>query len=80
MSRAALEILRRPFRAGTRVINCVAHSGLPLTNRPDDCRLCLADIKNQLALALRVNEFLNEVKDEAIAAMTTEAQTPGAET
>ena len=60
---AVSTILDEKFHAGSRVINCVAHSQLPLTKRPEDCRLCLTDLRNQLSLAIRMNEFLNDKVD-----------------
>ena len=65
-----LAILNRPFHAGSRITNCVVHASLDFDHRPDGCKLCLADIKNHLALALRINYFLNEVKDDAIRALS----------
>lgn len=59
------EALSREWHSGTRVINCVVHMGTPLVNRPKDCELCLTDLRNQFNLALRVNEFLNKVVDDA---------------
>lgn len=55
---------RNEYNQGTRVINCVVHASINLTNRPDTCKLCIQDIKNQLSLAIRVNTFLNELLDE----------------
>lgn len=59
-------VLGQPFNAGSQITNCVAHSGRPFDERPDDCKLCATDIKNHLALAIRVNEFLNEKVESAI--------------
>lgn len=52
--------------SGTKVINCVAHSTLKLTERPPDCRLCSVDIQNTMRDAIAINEWLNEWKQEAI--------------
>ena len=71
-----LAILNRSFHAGSRVTNCVVHASLDFDHRPDGCKLCLADIKNHLALALRINYFLNEVKDEAIRALSSASENP----
>jgi hypothetical protein len=63
---AALEVLERlnqelsqEFHAGTRITNCVRHSVLAWSDRPRDCLLCVSDVQNQLAFAIRVNEWLN---------------------
>jgi hypothetical protein len=61
-----LRILDDPFYQGTRITNCVVHAGKPFTERPADCHLCAADIRNHLALALRVNDFLNKKVDAAV--------------
>lgn len=66
---AAAEKLNERFHAGTRVTNCVSHSGLPFDRRPRACDLCAADIQNHLAFAIRVNEFLNAKVDAARAAL-----------
>ena len=62
-------ILAEPFVVGTRVTNCVIHASRDLAARPDDCRLCLTDLRNQFTLAVRVNEFLNDLKDKALGAI-----------
>lgn len=62
------EILERPWNGGTRVINCIVHSG-SLTERPEDCKNCATDLKNQFNYALRVNDFLNQKVDDALAAL-----------
>lgn len=59
------ELLGRTYAQGTTVVNCVAHMSMPITERPDDCRLCRADVSNTLARALRANEWLNEWKADA---------------
>lgn len=66
---AAREILAEPFSAGTRVVNCMVHTGA-LTERPRDCEKCATDIRNQLAFAIRVNEFLNDKVDRIKARLT----------
>jgi hypothetical protein len=60
-------LLEREFESGTRVTNCVLHMTKPFDQRPDDCRLCQADIRNHMMFAIRVNEWLNIWKDDAIA-------------
>lgn len=50
---------------GTRVTNCIAHMNKSLLERPFDCKLCNTDIKNHLSLALDINKWLNDWKDEA---------------
>ena len=50
---------------GTKVINCIVHAGRVLTDRPTDCHLCSTDIQNRLRLAIAVNEWLNQWKDDA---------------
>lgn len=59
------ELLERRYDAGSRVTNCVVHMGLDITSRPDDCRLCLADLRNHMSLAISVNAWLNQWKDDA---------------
>lgn len=61
----------KPFIAGTRVTNCVIHMPLDITARPEDCRLCLTDMKGFISYVLRVNEFVNERLD-AIRALPVE--------
>ena len=56
---------RKMFGMGTTVTNCIAHMSLSLTDRPDDCRLCVADIKNTLRRAITTNQFMNELLDRA---------------
>lgn len=55
---------RKEFTQGTRVTNCVRHSGLQWHDRPDDCRHCVADMKSMITLLIRVNEFCNELLDQ----------------
>jgi hypothetical protein len=50
---------------GTKVVNCVQHMNLPLTERPTHCQLCSADVQNRLATAIKVNAWLNQWKDDA---------------
>lgn len=59
------ELLARRYDQGTTVTNCVVHMGREITARPDDCRLCQADVRNTLAHAIRVNAWLNEWKNDA---------------
>jgi hypothetical protein len=59
------DLLERKFEVGSRIINCVVHADMELTKRPDDCRLCLADLRNHMSLAIRTNEWLNEWKTDA---------------
>lgn len=58
-------LLEREYYPGSRVTNCVTHIRLKLTQRPDDCLLCLADLRNQLSLAIGINAWLNEWKEDA---------------
>lgn len=60
------KLMDRRFVVGTRVTNCIVHEGRKIDARPDDCRLCLDDLRNHFNLALRMNEFLNAWKDEAV--------------
>lgn len=60
------ELLGRKFSAGTRVTNCLVHRHLDLTKRPSDCRLCLSDLRNHLSLAITINKWLNQWKEDAI--------------
>lgn len=55
---------RRDFSFGSVVTNCVSHMAMPLTGRPEGCRLCRADVKNQLHRAIKVNAFLNDLVDD----------------
>lgn len=50
---------------GTKVINCVVHMGTNLTERPTGCQLCAGDTQNQLRLAIAINAWLNQWKDDA---------------
>jgi hypothetical protein len=61
------ELLSRTCDAqsGTRVTNCVMHMNISLLKRPANCTLCTADIVNQLMVAINVNQWLNEWKDDA---------------
>lgn len=61
------ELLRRQCDAGggTKVINCVLHMGISITERPDDCRLCFYDLRNHMRTAIAVNEWLNDWKQAA---------------
>lgn len=61
------ELLSRTYHRGTTVTNCVVHMGMAITARPDDCRLCNADVRNTLSQAIAINEWLNEWKDDATA-------------
>lgn len=66
----ARKVLNEPFATGTRVTNCVAHSDRAFDKRPDDCKLCAVDIQNHLALAIRINEFLNDKMDRVKAILS----------
>lgn len=59
------ELLDRQYVGGASVTNCVVHLGQPITERPDNCRLCRADVTNTLRRAVSVNEWLNKWKDDA---------------
>ena len=72
MSENLKEILNRPFSSGTRVTNCILHSNRNFDERPDDCKLCLTDLRNQFNYAIRVNEFLNKIVDDAKQALNAE--------
>jgi len=50
---------------GTKITNCMVHQGRPLTDRPNDCRLCSSDVQSRLADAIAINEWLNKWKDDA---------------
>jgi hypothetical protein len=65
----ARKILDEKYRAGTRITNCLMHGG-SLAERPDNCRLCLTDLRNELSFAIRVNQFLNDMLARAQAALT----------
>ena len=62
----AQEILERKWSGGTRVINCVVHMTQPIDKRPEDCRLCLTDLRNHMNYCMSVNEWLNRWKDDAV--------------
>jgi hypothetical protein len=54
------------FRGGgTRVTNCVQHINLHLNDRPHDCLLCQADLRNEFGRAVNINEWLNGQLDKA---------------
>lgn len=59
------ELLKREYSAGSRVINCVVHMDLDITKRPDDCLLCLTDLRNEFSLAASINAWLNVWKRDA---------------
>lgn len=59
------ELLAREYKGGVRVTNCVSHMGKSILERPSDCALCAADIKNTLGIALSMNEWLNRWRDDA---------------
>lgn len=65
MNEKTKELLERQYVGGVTVVNCVAHIHKDLTNRPEDCPLCLADLRNAFSRAVRVNEWLNRWKDDA---------------
>ena len=60
---------RKPPGGGTTVTNCVVHMNLSLLGRPANCHLCATDIRNTLSRAITVNEWLNEWKEDAEAAL-----------
>ena len=64
-----LIILRRPWHAGSRVTNCVVHARLGWDKRPRSCDLCWTDMSNHISYCHRLNEFMNETKEEAICAL-----------
>lgn len=63
-------VLAREYLGGVSVINCVAHAERSLLERPDDCRLCAADVRNALSRAFSVNGWLNQWKDDASKALS----------
>lgn len=65
MKEDAQELLGRKWIGGTRVTNCVAHMRQPIDKRPDDCHLCLTDLRNHLNYCISVNEWLNQWKTDA---------------
>ena len=77
----AKAILGEFFSTGTRVTNCLIHSGMDFDDRPHSCEKCATDIRNHLAHAIRVNEFLNSKVDRAKAALlsfgSADAKTDG---
>lgn len=60
------ELLDRQYDEGTVVINCIAHMSMKITERPDDCRLCLADLRNYMSNAISLNKWLNDWKEDAM--------------
>jgi hypothetical protein len=62
---SAKELIDRKWNAGTRVTNCVMHMGRKIDERPDDCGLCLTDLRNHFNYALAVNDWLNQWKTDA---------------
>lgn len=70
------EVLAREYTkgGGSQITNCIAHSGMSISERPSTCHLCATDVKNVLRRALDANEFLNSVVDDARAAV--ESQEP----
>ncbi len=64
-TKKALEILNTPFHGGSRVTNCVTHMGMEWSDRPHSCDNCITDMGNTINYAFRVNDFLNEIVDNA---------------
>jgi hypothetical protein len=71
------ELLAREYDPGVRVTNCILHMNLELDKRPDDCILCLYDLRNQLSYAISVNNWLNEWKHEATVLLQKEEKKGG---
>lgn len=63
------ELLARQYRGGVTVTNCVVHAHRDLSERPDDCHLCAADLRNAFRRAVGINEWLNAWKDDAAAVL-----------
>lgn len=59
-------------QSGTKVTNCILHMNVSILSRPANCTLCTADIVNHLMTAIKVNEWLNQWKDEAEKILRTE--------
>lgn len=57
---AVKEILDRQYIGGSTVTNCVMHMNLSILNRPNDCKLCQADVRNTLSRAINANGWLNK--------------------
>lgn len=55
---------RKNYSSGSIVINCIVHSNMPITSRPDNCPLCRTDVSNTLSRAINVNKFLNSIVDD----------------
>jgi len=68
------ELLERQYIAGASVTNCLTHMGLEITKRPDDCRLCLSDLRNHMSRAIRINEWLNTWKNDATQLLSSNGQ------
>lgn len=66
----AREVMARRYVAGTTVTNCVSHIGLPITERPDDCPLCLSDLRNFFTQAAEKNAWLNAWREDALTVLT----------
>jgi len=60
------QLVGRKYGGGTMVLNCVSHMQMSILERPTDCNLCNTDVKNALARCHRINEFLNDWKDDAV--------------
>ncbi len=65
MNEIVMELLDRKWIGGSRVTNCVAHMSLPIDKRPDECRLCLTDLRNHMNYCIAVNDWLNTWKADA---------------
>ena len=57
------DIVSERFDPSARVVNCIVHMNLAITERPDGCRLCLTDIRNYIEYTLRTNAWLNDKLD-----------------
>jgi len=55
---------RDDYSSGTTVINCMEHSHLLYGNRPENCKLCYADMQNIINRLFSVNNFMNSLLDD----------------
>lgn len=63
------------YGGGTQITNCFAHMNMDILTRPDNCKLCRADMGNVLRRALKANGFVNGLLDKQNEALTAlEAQ------
>lgn len=66
------DVLARDFRVPIpETAQCVRHGSVRLTERPIDCHVCVYDLRAAVQHALRVNEWLDQWRQDMVAALVT---------